>query len=577
MTRIGHGPEGWDVWTYHLEFPRKWLESGLFANPLQRYGDQGPPFYPLHASLLAWTFMAAGGGDLFARFAQVPFVIAGTAGFAATLEILGAQARSRWFAISLWLSLPIVLGMTVLAQNDLSLAGAFIMACAWIFIAQVTGSRRDRIAAGLATGLLLGIKSSALPFSIAIVAICLFGLQKSEFRWRQLSLIVLLAVLFGSFTYVRNWIIAGNPVYPIHLEIFGHRIASGAFPASRLTLLDFHTLPILPLLIGCAGLDELGIQGWILIAASIIAPIATPIIWNWRRVSNQRHHLTGIPAEPRMALLVVLLLPMLLFAIYLHLPYRYHVRFFLPAAAAATVNAGLLYSVVARNKVAQRGRVMEVTLLVIVCLTWLIRAESKPPFYVVGPVGVAVACFPLFRNAWNERVTWIPKVSRRIKLASATASIALILVLSGIGSMRYREQKWDHVPGDYGSAAQWITRISNKEPLRIAFAGINAPYPLSGKDIRNSLVCVPKGIDQPTLFGFGIPFSPTNPPASRDAWLTNLHHLRCDLLFTSSHDNPTFPDEDTWARDTFTLVFRNDTCHIFAISENGLLAAVGTP
>lgn len=121
--------------------------------------------------------------------------------------------------------------------------------------------------------------------------------------------------------------------------------------------------------------------------------------------------------------------------------------------------------------------------------------------------------------------------------------------------------------------ARWLQRATRDDPCRIAYAGFNAPYPLTGERLANAVLFVPRNETGSSWYGFGYPLrSPLDSP-SREAWRANLSRYRVDFLVTSSHDRGEFVIEDEWARDWVPLVFANDSYHVYAITRRAMIAS----
>ena len=86
---------------------------------------------------------------------------------------------------------------------------------ALLLIADWVSTKKDKLLlpAGLLLGLSLGIKYSPLPTALYLTLIILVT------NWRKTLLFVMPAFLVGGYWYIKNWIIFGNPFYPMY---FGH-------------------------------------------------------------------------------------------------------------------------------------------------------------------------------------------------------------------------------------------------------------------------------------------------------------------------------------------------------------------
>lgn len=85
-----------------------------------------------------------------------------------------------------------------------------------LLVADWVSRRKDKLltAAGLILGLSLSIKYSPLPTALYLTVIILVT------NWRKILPFVVPAFLVGGYWYIKNWILFGNPFYPMY---FGHR------------------------------------------------------------------------------------------------------------------------------------------------------------------------------------------------------------------------------------------------------------------------------------------------------------------------------------------------------------------
>jgi hypothetical protein len=571
-TRIGHGPEGWDVWTYHLSFPLEWVTSGELRNELQHYGDLSPPFYPIDAGLVAWSILAGAGSDLLARFAQAPFLATALTAFVSIPVALGLPPWSGLVAGGIFLSLPMVNGMTVLAMNDLSLASALVIALAWLLIWNRQGGLRLAAMAGLSTGLFVGIKSSALLYGLLLIPLVAAGVLRGRKRPASLGVFLGSSLLTGGFSYLRNWIITGNPLFPIHFELFGRRLAEGWFALGRLMRTDFHRLPLRPVLAGELAIKELGWQYLLLLAAYGLGIGLLVVRWLVgagsfsmlpRRGTASEHRTDGV-GRFRGTQLWLLAAPILAYGVFLRLPYRYHPRFYLPAVALLCCGVGLAAAHFPRAAIGLLGGMAGGIALNAATGNAIIASWA----WTMVPAAVIAGLADRLPRPSP------PRIPARFLAALGLGLLTLAVVSSGSLIERYRAHRWEQIEGDLGEVARWISAATRNEPLRIAYAGFNAPYLLRGAALANRVFFAPRNRRGERYYGFGHRLVLPGKPKDEEAWLANLRRLSVDLLVTSRHDNPQFTVEEEWARDRFKLVFSTERYHVRAVSERGWRAAL---
>ncbi len=228
-------PRGWDVMTYHLPRAVAWLQHGNLGH----YGFS-PAYYPGNGEIAMLVTLFTG-TDRLATVVQFPFALLGAVALYGLAREIGARERSAVAASLAFVLTPIVLFQTGIAKNDLviaatTLAGVFMLVRAlrrhWS-----TAERRFALAVGgLALGLALGTKYTALPFVVATVPVIavamavvwgagsassrasLNGLRSGE-AWllalRETCVFVAWLAVPSTFWFAQNWIMTGNPFAPV--------------------------------------------------------------------------------------------------------------------------------------------------------------------------------------------------------------------------------------------------------------------------------------------------------------------------------------------------------------------------
>ena len=204
---------------YHLPLAVTWLQTGnLFATRAPFW------FYPGMSELFVFWLLAPFHNDLFISFQNWPFL---------TLALVSIYALARRAGLSVaWgiYSALFFLGIRALhfqmnsQNNDLILAALFLAAVSMLLVyarAQVVGSL---VLVGLAMGLMIGVKYNGSYYAaLLLVAYVLLAGRRQRLGQtvRHLLLMVVIAGLLGGLWYVRNWIIAGNPLTPLRIQFAG--------------------------------------------------------------------------------------------------------------------------------------------------------------------------------------------------------------------------------------------------------------------------------------------------------------------------------------------------------------------
>ncbi len=216
-------PDNMDSLTYHLSRVGYWLQyKSFYPWPTPTFGQVG---WPMNAELgLLWTILWWGTDQLtgFVQWATIPAIMIGIYGLTRFLRY------SRWQAVVvalLWATLTQVLIQSSTTQNDLVTA-SFWVGTVYFFSAGLrTRNSTHFILSGIAFGLAMGTKSTSLiavPGLVIAVAVVILlchrqkGFKTSLFRW---TVACLLGFLFlGSYTYLQDNIVFGNPLGPVSFQ-----------------------------------------------------------------------------------------------------------------------------------------------------------------------------------------------------------------------------------------------------------------------------------------------------------------------------------------------------------------------
>jgi Glycosyltransferase family 87 len=193
-------PNNWDSMTYHLARAAAWYQHGSIGY-LPGANTERLNIFPPNAEIATLYTLALAHGD---RLAALPQYLAGLACLVACYALarrVGFTRSSSLFAALLLGSLSQVVLQATTTQNDL-LVASFVAAAA-VFVLE--GSRRGLALAGLAVGLAVGTKTTAL-FALPLLALLALGTLR---RRRAAELVAFSAagtLCFGSFAYVENMI-----------------------------------------------------------------------------------------------------------------------------------------------------------------------------------------------------------------------------------------------------------------------------------------------------------------------------------------------------------------------------------
>ncbi len=249
-------PFVWDSLTYHLTNVAQWIQDGriaVFSTPVQRI------FTAANYEVLASWFGVFIHHDVIIELSGLPaYLLAGLSVYAIgrSLEI---PAWASWVAVIGYLSTPALTLATTGTKNDPMIAGIYLMSFALVIhISQRALKPQLKMDFGplvvLVIALLYAVGTKAyiihlIPGLMLTAVVISFlagdgwlwlrvpGRAFSELRRRgptvaSLTGVLLAGAIFlGSYWYIRNWALMGNPFYPYGVEI-GNRVVLEAQKSS---------------------------------------------------------------------------------------------------------------------------------------------------------------------------------------------------------------------------------------------------------------------------------------------------------------------------------------------------------
>lgn len=217
-----------DSISYHMPMVYEWLKSGslwktaytVFAGPLG--------YYPGNGELLAMWNVLPFHADYFADFPNF-FLIAV---FAITAYDFARHFFSQTGAAlftALFVYCPLVLKQINTAGVDLLFSLSLLYTAYFLYKFAATKKFNYAVLTFLAFGLSAGSKYLAVPYLlIPAVIFTAFALWHFRGRYIHCAVIGLVCFIFaGGFWYLRNWIIADNPIFPAALNLDGREIFKG--------------------------------------------------------------------------------------------------------------------------------------------------------------------------------------------------------------------------------------------------------------------------------------------------------------------------------------------------------------
>jgi hypothetical protein len=200
-----------DAVAYHYLGPKVWLREGVIRPVL----DECLTSFPATVEVQFAALTVVGGQSAPELFAVIPLVLILLLA-AVTARRIGLDPACAWWAAALISAMPTVYRGLYGGMIDVIYAAFVILAAR---IALDSELPRDYVLVGLFCGFAMGTKYTGL-IAVALLVVCLFVFASNSFgrlSWRNcrhLAIVCLVAALFSSPWYIRNWLVLGSPIYP---------------------------------------------------------------------------------------------------------------------------------------------------------------------------------------------------------------------------------------------------------------------------------------------------------------------------------------------------------------------------
>ncbi len=233
-----------DDLSYHLSFPVEWVQTGTLSWKFIPFGNNSPSYYPKNTELYyLWAYLPLR-GLAHLTFAQLPVLLLVALSVFVLLRSLGGSVASACIGASLGLMTGPVLRFVSSAYVDLGFAALFVVLL-WLLLCQATSpSRAGWLELCLGAGLFAGTKVLAVAMGTLVVfPIALWLAWPHRRALRADRAVRLFAdgvaglgvfVASGGWWYVRTWLAADNPLFPLIVEVAGFELFDGAYDRSSI-------------------------------------------------------------------------------------------------------------------------------------------------------------------------------------------------------------------------------------------------------------------------------------------------------------------------------------------------------
>jgi hypothetical protein len=523
---------GADDASYHLAAVAVWHRFGDLRMIKFSMGDTSTTFYPVGGEVWSWAMLAPfRDSDFLARWAQFPFAVFSFVATAAIGRRLGLSLRLAALGALLFAairrSFPL---MALAAGNDHSSSFFTLAAVDAVLALSTQPSAGLAVYAGVTLGMLLGTKYIGLIFGPTVLGVLALAGLAARLRAApgerlpvgtlagHAVLLAVAAAVVGGYTYLRNWVTAGNPIFPEPVSLFGRQILPGLEGA---TLAVRRLLPWFPIDVRKFLLSRSDLLGSLFPFTMLPAALVAPLVALWRR---------------RWQDALVFILPVGFFLEFLYLMHDHRdMRYFLPGVALAAV--AFVWLLAAAGPKANALRLL-------LLLVLPIHVARKLDLGGVQEAAVALALIGL---GWLA-VRWGPRLvaalsrpaARRWLAAGAAAAVAVAALALGGTVTEYQAVKLNQRP-----AALALERLVGPTGASVAYTGLNQPYLFFGSRLQNAVQIVPRTGDLESQYYYwgGTPEFPFDAD-DYVRWKRRLDRL--DVAFVVVHHSPEEDPERDW-------------------------------
>jgi len=476
----------YDSLSYHLFFPARWLQEHRLSIVPTPFSDPAQAYQPGNGELFFLWLMLPFHGDLLARIGQLPFLLLSGVALYAIARRMGARPEHAVYAPTFYFLARPVVEQAVGADVDLVCAATFVTSLYLGIVAVDRNETRDWMLWGVSLGLYWGSKYLALVYSPVFVLLPFMRASRRPLPRMLWALpgIVVLALPW----YLRNWIVAGSPIYPATLQLAGITVARGAFTRAAMSHSVFHTTDVR--LFPVMAAHAFGAPLFLFWMPFALLGAASILMRPWQ---GQRW-----PAA------YVLLVPLVMIPLYwFGLPVNIDSRFLLPAVAVATLPLAFVFGASEKWNAGVQAAYFMGILWVLLGVTW--NVSIPVPWYMAGWLSldglVTPGSFVVFAGlAAAVAMLWgfaSRTTDGRVPVIPVVAAVAaLASVILAVGSDRfcapYRcsllQLSSPYIRSTMLDGWAWVAR--NTRHATFAYTGNNVPYPLFGDRLTNRVYYV---------------------------------------------------------------------------------------
>lgn len=583
---VASPPPPWDAFVYHLRFPAEWIRDGRIHLVTIPYGDQAGTYFPSNTELMyAWLLLPLRSDFLTNALQWFYLFVAMAAAYRIALSIGVSPRASLWCAL-LGAALPDVLHQTISSEVDIVFAGLLLSTIAFLVSPDDEPNFSHRwLLASMAFGLFLGTKYIACTFAVFLIPFFIFRARKAPVR--RFAVLIITALALGGYWYIRNFLLTGNPIFPLSFSIGKFTVFSGGYSRDAMLGSVFHSNIF-------SDLREILIEQYgipFLLLFGISFPLYSFMI---------RRTLSSI--------YLGLLPPLMILAFWFVIPYNLQGRFLYSA-----IFVSALYPVAVMDRLKDLPKLFVQVLFLVAILAsltanpflrqllasvgTLLHGDAGNQFAAMKTLFVLVLSGAILVSL----VVFLSIASHNARIHSVSLPVVLVvaalisLQIAWFGKTHYPDYQYPYYANfSFGRSWLWLSEHLRR-PATISFSGTDLCYGLYGPDFRNNVVYTPVTSHNTWFFhdyvraavreGRKLDYRTDRinlqrENANYEDWLSNLRRRKVDILYVTvihpndlrsmDHDPQGFPAENLWAAthpDVFRLVYSSTFVRIYAIRK----------
>lgn len=564
LINLMNPPFGHDSLNYHFTFAVEWLKNNNLITPITIADDPSPSFYPINGSLFYLWLILPLKNVFIADLGQLPFFIFTFIVVYSIGKKISLDTKHSLVAALLFTLIPNYFKQIEIAYVDVMVAMFFLFAVNFLFLLKKDFSLKNIALFSLSLGFLVGTKTIGLTFSFLLIIPFFYFCLRNLKRIYLIFPFVFFVIISGGFSYLNNYILTGNPLYPLSYKLFGYHIFPGVkeIPAYRTHTVEDYKLS------KALFHEGLGAQTILFGIPGILFGI-----FSFLRSKQKK--------EP--FLIYFFLIPILLYLMYRYMVPLANVRYLYSLMALGIIMGVYLYLQIGINKKLFGG-------FIFICafssMFQLAERQELGISLILTFVVYLILYFSIRKKSFNFELNFI-KIITLLFIFAFSLNLLEKWYTKNEFSRYTLMRKYSGLWEDATKAWEWLNK--NTAGANIAYVGRPVPFPLYGSNFKNNVYYVSVNkIDPPRLYDFPkgnyvwkqsfleMHENFKGPGNYRSCanyydWLNNLFKRGIDYLFIYSlHQAEAlkFPIEDDWAKGhprKFKPVFTNQTIHIYKI------------